>query len=179
MHESRRTSHNQREPQDVRIIDNQQHHTTQNELPRCTPHSSQRTKYFQQHVNAQTPNSAVNPVQNINNQSKEPKWDHQAIEDPNFIITHKANKLDSFLNASDAPQYTNVSEGEVRRKQKAEKAILIALKDSRFGVEQEEDWERHINDFETLSFDSQLRSKDLTYLLRLSLCYQASSVHRS
>lgn len=103
----------------------------------------------------------------------------KTLNDPDFIITHNDGSMEVFLNAQDVPTYKNVTEQELRRKQEAAKAISIALKDSRFGGEQEDDWERHINDFETLAFDYHLRSKDLSYYLRITLKDQALSVHRS
>lgn len=103
----------------------------------------------------------------------------QAHEDPDFIITRRDSALDNFLKGNDAPTYKNVSDQELRRKQDAAKAISMAFKDSKFGGGQEEDWERHISDFETLAFDYQLRSKDLAYFLRLTLRDQALAVHRA
>lgn len=49
----------------------------------------------------------------------------------------------------------------------------MAFKDSRFGGELEDNWERHMGDFEMLALDYQLRSKDLAYFLRLTLKDQA------
>lgn len=93
----------------------------------------------------------------------------QAISNPNFIITHHDSTLDKFLAAKDAPAYNNLSEQELCRNQEAGKSISMAFKDTRFGGELEENWERQISDFETLAFDYQLRRKYLSYFLRLTL----------
>lgn len=152
------------ESQDVRVLDNQAHHN--NKKDRNLP--SQRLRYYQTAANDHVFNLVETikkqqrdgyQAQNHNPEIFDQGKNQQAAEDPELIITHRDNTVDSFLKASDALQYRNVSEQELRRKQDAAKAISMAFKDSRFGGEQEEDWERHITDFETLACDYQLRSK--------------------
>lgn len=103
---------------------------------------------------------------------------NRAEEDPNFVITRN-DQIDSFLQDSDSPQYKGSGDNELKRKQDAARAISTAFKNSQFGGTMEEDWERHIADFETLAMDYQLRSKDFAYFLRLTLKDQALAVHRS
>lgn len=104
---------------------------------------------------------------------------NEAEEDPHFIITHRESTVDKFLKATDAPQYKNVADQELIRKQEESKAISMAFKAYRFGGEQEEDWEKHITDLETLAFDYQIRSKDLAYFVRLTVREKALPVHRA
>lgn len=102
------------------------------------------------------------------------------VEMPDSIVRRvEPNDIDQFMNASGAPHYMNDGDNEVKRKQKAIKALSQAFMYFKFGGAQEEYWELHLSDYEAIALDYQLRSKDLAYYLRLTLRDQALAVHRS
>lgn len=85
------------------------------------------------------------------------------------------------MNDSDAPSYKKQSANQLKRKQDAVKAIITEFNgdSNKYGGGVEEDWSRHIDEFETVALDYQLKSKDMAYYLRLTLKDHTLSVHRS
>lgn len=55
----------------------------------------------------------------------------------------------------------------------------LTFQNQNFGDTVQEDWDLHNSDNEAIVHDYQLRRKDLAYLLCLTLCNQALSLHRS
>lgn len=101
-------------------------------------------------------------------------------EQPDSIIRHPdSEKIDKFFDDTDAPTYKNESLHVIKRKQEAVKAVSYVVQNSKFGGDQEEDWDQHVSDYEAIVLDYQLRSKDLAYYMRLTLCDQALAVHRA
>lgn len=85
------------------------------------------------------------------------------------------------LKDEDAPQYKSQSVHELKRKQDAVKAVMSEFSNSsdKFGGAREDDWEKHLEENETVILDYQLRSKDIAFYLRLTLKDQALAVHRT
>lgn len=101
-------------------------------------------------------------------------------EDPDFVFKREGTDyVDHVINDPDAPRYKNQGSTEIKRKKDALKAIMTALKDNKFGGGVEEDWNKHQDEYETVTLDYQLRSKDMAFYLRLTIKDQALAVHRS
>lgn len=88
----------------------------------------------------------------------------RASDDPNLVVCRdREDDLAAFMQNSDAPAYKNEMVNELRRKQDADKSISLTFQTSKFGGDVEEDWKKHLADFETIALDNRLRSKDLAY----------------
>lgn len=95
----------------------------------------------------------------------------QILDDPNTILARHdddswSDQIEEFLSAQDAPHYRNSSDSKLMRKQQAAKAIASAFQESQFGREIEEDWEQHRSEYQAISLDYHLRSKDLAYFFK-------------
>lgn len=152
--------------QDVIIQDNQQQHAAAQQYKQQQHlhyYPEENAHVFNKIQTSQQNYCAVNVRQAQARDTTEKVQVNEAVEDPYFITTHLESTEDRFLKATYVPQYKNVTDQELRRKQEAAKAISMAFKDQIIGGEQEEDWEKHISDFETLAFYYQLRRKYIAY----------------
>lgn len=83
-------------------------------------------------------------------------------DDPNMVLARdESDQIGQFLDASDAPQYQNTSDSELKHKKQAAKAIASAFQKSQFGGDVEEDWDQHKSDYQAIVLDYHLRSKEL------------------
>lgn len=101
-------------------------------------------------------------------------------DDPNKVLIRDDNdEVNPFLKSPDAPLYKNTSDNEAKRKKNVAKEIATAFKNAQIGGDLEEDWERHLAEYQAVALDYQVRSKDLAYFLTLTLRDQALAVNRA
>lgn len=131
-----------------------------------------------------TPSGEMTPTECIHDDEDERALNARVRfeNDEQFVFKREGSMyIDDVLNDADAPNYKHQTAQELKRKQDGVKAVMAAFsnQNDKFGGGREDDWNKHIEEYETIILDYQLRSKDMAFYLRLTLKDQALAVHRA